>query len=144
MPDNALKWQLLDEVRRIKANYDKYVIDEYAKTTGKTILRLPPYHCDLNPIELAWAVVKGHVKANKNTFHLNDVKQLLIQGVEKATPEMWANFIRHTTKVEDKLYDLDQVIDDMQDNMDDSSFDEDDPDYGEGSHSNMELESDSD
>ncbi|XP_076678743.1 uncharacterized protein LOC143374475 [Andrena cerasifolii] len=91
MPDNALKWQLLDEVRRIKPNYDKYVIDEFAKTTGRTILRLPPYHCDLNPIELAWAVVKGHVKANNKTFHLADVKRLLVQGVEKATPEMWAN-----------------------------------------------------
>ena len=87
MPDNALKWQLLDEVRRIKHIYDKYVIDEYEKSTGRKLLRLPPYHCDLNPIELAWAVVKGHVKANNTTFHLADVKQLLIQGVEKAASE---------------------------------------------------------
>ena len=148
MPDTALKWQLLDEVRRIKPKYDKYVIDEFAKATGRTILRLPPYHCELNPIELAWAVVKGHVKANNKTFHLADVKRLLIQGVEKATPEMWANFIRHTTKMEDKLYDLDQIIDDMQDNVDDPSFDEEDPNHGEGAYSefesNLELESDSD
>ena len=142
----------MDEVRRIKPNYDKYVINEFAKTTGRTILRLPPYHCELNPIELAWAVVKGHVKANNTTFHLADVKRLLIQGVEKVTSEMWKNCIRHTTGEEDKLFDLDQVIDDMQDNADDPSSDEDDSDHGEGVHSelepepnaNLDLESDSD
>ena len=92
------------------------MIDEYAKSTGRTLLRLPPYHCDLNPIELAWAVVKGHVKANNTTFHLADVKQLLIQGVEKAASEM-----------------CNQVIGDMQDNAQHPSPNESDPDH-KGAH----------
>ena len=46
MADTALKYELMDEVRRIKPNYNKYVIDEFAKESGKTVLRLPPYHCD--------------------------------------------------------------------------------------------------
>ena len=40
---------------------DTYVIDEMAKTHGHEVLRLPPYHCHLNPIELAWGVLKQRV-----------------------------------------------------------------------------------
>lgn len=54
--------ELLDIVKRIKPQYDKYLIDELAQTHNKKVLRLPPYHCELNPIELAWANVKDHVK----------------------------------------------------------------------------------
>ena len=39
----------------------KYVVDELALKRGITVLRLPPYHCELNPIELVWAQVKGEV-----------------------------------------------------------------------------------
>jgi transposase len=36
------------------------------------VLRLLPYHPDLNPIELIWVEVKWWVRA-KNTFCINDV-----------------------------------------------------------------------
>lgn len=42
------------------------------------IFRLPPYHCEFNAIELAWAMVKSYVKKNNLTFKLADVKQLLL------------------------------------------------------------------
>jgi transposase len=32
----------------------QYIIDDIAKEKGHIILRLPPYHPDLNPIELVW------------------------------------------------------------------------------------------
>ncbi|XP_008185847.1 uncharacterized protein LOC103310196 [Acyrthosiphon pisum] len=41
---------LLSQVRTIHTDdHEKYVIDEYAKDNNKTILRLPPYHCELTP-----------------------------------------------------------------------------------------------
>ncbi|KAL4153157.1 hypothetical protein QTP88_000990 [Uroleucon formosanum] len=73
----------------------------------------PPYHSELNPIELAWSVVKNHVKQNNTTFKLNDVKILLNEGVQKVTSEMWANFVSYTIKEEDKLYDIDIISDRM-------------------------------
>ena len=36
----------------------KYTVDEMVKAAGHEVLRLPPYHCELNPIELAWSQVK--------------------------------------------------------------------------------------
>ena len=38
-----------------------YAVDKLAKTAGHEVLHLPPYHCELNPIELAWVQVQGYV-----------------------------------------------------------------------------------
>ncbi|KAE9529194.1 hypothetical protein AGLY_011990 [Aphis glycines] len=108
-----VKIELLQKVKLIKNQFEKYVVDEEAKKQNKTVLRLPPYHCELNPIELAWSVVKGHVKTNNTTFKLNDVRQLLIDGIQRVTPEMWSNFISHTIKEEDKFWQIDFISDDI-------------------------------
>lgn len=111
--ERLIKFELLQKVKLIKNQFEKYVVDEEAKKQNKLILRLPPYHCELNPIELAWSVVKGHVKTNNTTFKLHDVRQLLIDGVQRVTPEMWSNFISHTIKEEDKFWEIDFISDDM-------------------------------
>lgn len=105
--------ELLDIVKQIKPRYDKYLIDELVKTHNRKMLRLPPYHCELNPIELAWAAVKGHVKRNNTTYKLCDVKTLLMEGIEKVDDSMWKNFIRHTMAEEEKFYQIDFIVDEM-------------------------------
>jgi len=45
----------------------------------KSILRLPPYYSELNPIELVWSSVKNNAKLNNTTFKLSYVKNLLIE-----------------------------------------------------------------
>lgn len=80
--------ELLIIVKRIKPMFNKYVIDEMVKADNKDVLRLPPYHCELNPIELAWAAVKKHVRDNNKTFKLQDVKKLMNEGVEKVNSDM--------------------------------------------------------
>lgn len=105
--------QLLEMVKRVKPRHDKYVIDELAKQYDCIILRLPPYHCELNAIELAWPLVKNYVSMNNTTFKLADVKQLLIEGVERVKPTMWKNFISQTKAEEDKLWKIDYIVDDL-------------------------------
>jgi len=56
--DKLVKSELMDEVELLRPNYNTCVIDEYAKANNVIVLRLPPYHCELNPIELAWSSVK--------------------------------------------------------------------------------------
>ncbi|KAL4083563.1 hypothetical protein QTP88_028879 [Uroleucon formosanum] len=105
--------QLMTIVRRIKHLHDKYVIDEYVKQYNKDVLRLPPYHCELNPIEMAWSAVKNHVKTNNTTYKLPDVRCLLKEGLDKVNDVMWKNFIRHVMGVENKFWDMDFMIDEM-------------------------------
>ncbi|XP_060868764.1 uncharacterized protein LOC132943720 [Metopolophium dirhodum] len=112
---SMIKFDLLKLVRKIKHKYNLYVVDEKAKKQNKIVLRLPPYHCELNPIELAWSVVKRYVKANNTTFKINDVGQLLNDGIQKVTPEMWSNFVSHTIKEEDKCWQVDYISDEMLD-----------------------------
>lgn len=54
------KPSLLALVRKHKPE-PQYEIDEIFGEFGHTVVRLPPYHCDLNPIELIWANAKQKV-----------------------------------------------------------------------------------
>lgn len=110
---HLVKRQLLEKVDKLKPLYDQYVIDEAARENNKTVLRLPPYHCELNPIELAWSAVKNHVKMNNTTYKLTDVQKLLNEGVEHVTPNMWNNFVEHVVKEEDKFWEVDFISDEL-------------------------------
>ncbi|XP_050309960.1 uncharacterized protein LOC126745940 [Anthonomus grandis grandis] len=105
--ENLLKVQLLDIVRVHKDRYIKYIIDEMAHKCRVTLLRLPPYHCELNPIELIWAQIKGEVARKNTTFKLNDVKLLLIEAINGVTADDWKKCIGHVIKEEQKMWDLD-------------------------------------
>ncbi|XP_060855338.1 uncharacterized protein LOC132933017 [Metopolophium dirhodum] len=109
------KVRLMDIVKSIKPQFNKLVVDEYVKTKNMTVLRTPPYHCELNPIELAWSSVKRYVKTNNTTFKLPDVKKLLIDGVNQCTPEMWKNCVEHVIKIEDRFWNVDITVDDVMD-----------------------------
>lgn len=53
-PEKALKRELIALIR-LSNPQPKYTVDEIAKTFGHEVVRLPPYHCELNPIELCWS-----------------------------------------------------------------------------------------
>ncbi|XP_027850809.2 uncharacterized protein LOC114130114 [Aphis gossypii] len=110
----VLKIDLLKKVRQLK-QYDVYAIDEYAKDNEKLVLRIPPYHCGLNSIELAWVSVKNYVKTHNTTYELKDVIKLLKKGLENVTPEMWTNFEEHVIEEEEKLWNIEGIIEEILD-----------------------------
>ncbi len=54
-----LKATLLELVKQHRPR-PLYLTDEAIHEHGHRVLRLPVAHCELNPIELAWASVKGY------------------------------------------------------------------------------------
>lgn len=126
--DSMVKVELLRIVNENKTKYNKNIVDEIAKAHNRTVLRLPPYHCELNPIELIWAEIKNYV-ANKNTtFKFCDIKNIFHDAVISITPEKWKNCVEHVRdKVEQKMLQLDHLIDEQVDrnpliiNLDDDS-----------------------
>lgn len=57
--------------------------------------------------------VKNHVKMNKTAYKLPDVKNVLIESIERVDQVMWKNFIEHTKKDEKKFWDIDNIIDEV-------------------------------
>jgi len=108
-----LKAQLLIRVRELKSSDNLYVIDNLAKDAGHTVLRLPPNHHELNPIELAWTMVKGYVKQENTAFDIDDFRLLLNTGIERVTAENWRNFIKLVIEEEDKMWKADDVMDEL-------------------------------
>nr|CAH7766760.1 unnamed protein product [Callosobruchus chinensis] len=107
---SMLKLQLLEIVKQHKAEYDKYRIDVMAKLQNKTVLRLPPYHCELNAIELIWADIKNFVAQHNTTFKFSDM-ELLSTAVKRITPETWKKCVQHVQeKVEVQMWELDNII----------------------------------
>ncbi|XP_042148775.1 uncharacterized protein LOC121837258 [Ixodes scapularis] len=92
------KKDLLSIVARVKDRYTKYKVDVMATDTGHTVLRLPPYHCELNPIELIWARVKQRVASKNITFKPNDAERLLREAVDNITAVHWHDCVEHVKK----------------------------------------------
>ena len=41
-----------------------YVVDEIASEQGHEVLRTPPYHLELQPIETCWGIAKNEIARN--------------------------------------------------------------------------------
>ena len=61
------------------------------------MVRLPPYHCELNSIEPAWSQVKTHIKKNNKLFTLSHVKELTYKGFKLVDAEKWGKLIDHVS-----------------------------------------------
>jgi hypothetical protein len=75
-----LKKQLYEKIK-FKKLLSVFKTDKIANLHGHEVLRTPVRHCELNPIELIWAQVKGFVAENNTTFRLKDVKELVYGGL---------------------------------------------------------------
>ena len=60
----------LMKLLKIKVVSNKYKIIQILQIIilGHEVVRLPVAHCELNPIEMAWSQVKGHVKDNNRKY----------------------------------------------------------------------------
>lgn len=91
----------------------KYVVDEMAASLGHTVLRLPPYYCILNPIELVWSQLKRSIK-RKNSDPKSDTEVVrhIHESVDEITSKQWAKYVDHVKKIEKSYLALDKDIDD--------------------------------
>jgi hypothetical protein len=65
------KAELYDFIKMHKPQYVTFAIDCLVAEHGHTLIRLPPYHPDLNPIENNWGNVKTRIAAKNVTFHVS-------------------------------------------------------------------------
>jgi hypothetical protein len=85
----------------------KYVVDEMAKAVGIRIARLPPYHCELNPIEMVWAKAKGEVARRNVEYKLSAAMQIMDEETKKCGSEYWQKLVEHVKKEEERVLEAD-------------------------------------
>jgi hypothetical protein len=57
------KAKLYDLIKMHKPQYETFAINRLIADHGHTVLRLSPYHTDLNPIQQIWGIVKTRIAA---------------------------------------------------------------------------------
>ena len=89
----------------------KYVIDTLTRENGHEVLRLPPYHPDLNPIELIWSHAKYVVASRNNTGKVDDVIGITKQVFTEINVQEWVKDCEHVFKIEEDYRKKDIVVD---------------------------------
>ncbi len=97
-----LKSELFELCSRL-ATKPEFLIDNIARKHGHSILRTPPYHPELQPIEICWAVVKNHV-ALHNDCTMKKVWTLLEEGFAKVTAKTCQKLIKKVNTQEDTFW----------------------------------------
>ncbi len=105
--EDMLKSELFDLCSRLAAK-PEFLIDRIANKEGHSILRTPPYHPELQPIETCWGVVKNHV-AQHNDCTMEKVWSLLEEGFEKVTSNTCRKLIKKVNLQEEVFWDEDKA-----------------------------------
>ena len=100
--EDMLKSELFELCSRFAAK-PEFLIDNIARNHGHSILRTPPYHPELQPIETCWAIVKNHVAQN-NDFTMQKVQMLLEEGFAKVTAKTCQEIIKKIMMQEDAFW----------------------------------------
>ena len=84
----------------------RYEIDEIAEQHGHEVIRTPPYHPELQPIETCWAVVKNHIARNCE-FTIKKLEENLEAAFEKVTAKTCQEIINKVRKTENSFWESD-------------------------------------
>lgn len=106
--EDMLKSELLELCTRL-APVPEYRLDKLAAEHGISILRTPPYHPELQPIETCWAVVKNHMADNCD-FTMSGLHNRLPEAFEKVTSYTCREIIAKITEQEDKYWSEDEKL----------------------------------
>ncbi|XP_047539029.1 uncharacterized protein LOC125072442 [Vanessa atalanta] len=87
-----------------------YVADDLLQQNGHEVLRLPPYHCDLNPIELIWSSAKRLIAKKNIGLSAADTEELIKETFANITASDWKTMTNHVINVEDKYRERDNNV----------------------------------
>lgn len=99
---DCLKAEMIEILTKM-APAPTYALDELAAAHGHEILRTPPYHPELQPIETCWAVVKNQI-ARKSKFTMAQLLEQLDDAFDKVTAKTCSGLIKKVQQIEDKFW----------------------------------------
>jgi transposase len=106
--EDMLKPELFELCQRF-APKPEFKLEQLLKATGHSVLRTPPYHPELQPIETCWAVVKNymadHCDFTRSTFHTK-----LPNAFKKVTAITCQKVIARVVQQEEKYWEEDSQL----------------------------------
>jgi len=109
---DCLKPELVEILKKL-APQPSFAIDEIARSYGHEVIRTPPYHPELQPIETCWGVVKNHIARNSD-FTMKNLFEQLDAGLAKVTGKTCAEIIKNVRKIEDDFWTEDLRFDEQE------------------------------
>jgi len=109
LKEDCLKVEMIEILNKI-APLPTYALDEIATEHGHEILRTPPYHPELQPIETCWAVVKNQI-ARTCDFTMANLLTQLEDAFSSVTAKTCSGLINKIRKVEDRFWKEDVLLD---------------------------------
>jgi DDE superfamily endonuclease len=107
--EDCLKAALVAMLEKV-APAPTYALEELAHEQGHEILRTPPSHPELQPIETCWAVVKNQI-ARKSKGTMAHLLEQLDDAFNSVTEETCTGLIKKVREVEDKYWREDAQLD---------------------------------
>lgn len=101
---SLLKPELYELIKLHKDRYKIFVFDNLLHQFGHSVLRLPPYHPDLNPIEMIWGIVKNFVAQKNVTNKIADTIQLCKNKMDAISVEDWKKVYDKVIQVENEYF----------------------------------------
>ncbi|CAJ0608321.1 unnamed protein product [Cylicocyclus nassatus] len=110
----------------------RYATESICAEHGVAVIRLPPYHCFFNPIELCWSQLKGHLcKLGRPGDTLETVRTRALEWMAGVPLEFCAGWSSHTMKEEiaarNKLVADLHEVDEDEDESSDGELEDEDP-----------------
>jgi transposase len=92
----------------------QYAIDELARRQGCDILRTPPDHPELQPIEQGWGLVKSKLADSQDGHYtMASLQERLEPAFGSLTAETCRNIFAHVRKEEERYWEVDEQLDDI-------------------------------
>lgn len=109
---NLFKSELLVIAKR-NTKPKRYVIDELLRHHGHEVLRLPPYHCEFNAIEMIWAHSKQYYDKHigRDGYGDKQVLDMWNEALQQCSENVWQNCVSHTENVIQKWYEREKMLD---------------------------------
>ena len=122
-----LKRPELLELVRINKEKVPFACVKIAEQFGHKLSFTPPYHCELQPIEGVWAVVKSEVARSAPHPNLLSVRNTLLEAFKKKiTSQVIIGLLKRALKNAKEYFETDENAQLIDDEFDDySNFDDD-------------------
>jgi len=109
---SMLKPELYEVCKKL-APPPSFKLDRLVEQQGHKILRTPQYHCELQPIESCWGVVKNYCRDHCE-FTMGSLHEHLHIGFSKVTPSTCEKLIAKVRQQEEAFWIEDAVVDDQE------------------------------